>query len=103
MKLSFKDLGQFNQLTAILKDKLSKECISYGVDIGTAFTKLVKLRFFKESYELLDIKVEPTSVDQVSSLKKCLAGQNIKKANISHKYLLANNEGPAPSKINPGP
>ena len=65
------------------KDRLSKEKISAGLDIGTSCVKLVRLKFLKESVELVDFAIEPSQIDLVPVLKKLTEGKKISKANIS--------------------
>jgi type IV pilus assembly protein PilM len=58
------------------KNKLQKEKLSLGLDIGTAKVKSVKLKFSKESVELCGF-------DTVPSLKEIVPLLEIKKVNIS--------------------
>jgi len=44
-----------------LKDKLSKERFSTGLDIGTQTIKMVKLKFIQDAVELLSFHLEPFS------------------------------------------
>lgn len=66
-----------------LKDKLSREIFTVGLDIGTSAVKLVKLKFFKEQVELCEFSLEPSSIDLGTPLKKITQSQNINKVNIS--------------------
>lgn len=66
-----------------LKDKLSKERFSLGLDIGSSTIKLVRLKFIKNIVELCDFCLEPIQDNLVLSLKKIIDSQETKIANIS--------------------
>jgi type IV pilus assembly protein PilM len=65
------------------KNFLSKEKISVGLNIGVSSVKMVKLRFGKDSAELLDFCVEENQVDLEALLKKIVLPRQIKRVNIS--------------------
>lgn len=66
-----------------LKDKLSREKISVGLNIGVSSIKMVKLRFFKESTELCAYCLEQNQLDIEEVLKNIIKSQGIKNINIS--------------------
>jgi len=53
-----------------LKDKFAKEKFSFGLDIGTALIKLVKLKFFKDTVELCGGEPTQTPVPMMKSSDK---------------------------------
>jgi len=72
-----------NKARETLKERFSKEKISFGLDIGASAVKFAKLRFLKESIELTGFSVEATQVDVASVVKKIMQPHNAGKVNIS--------------------
>ena len=64
-----------------LKEKFAKEKFLVALDIGNSVTKVVKLKFFKESIELCGFELEPTPADLAEFFKKAASYQDANKAN----------------------
>lgn len=79
----FDKIAILKNLRQNLKERMPKEKISIGLDIGASSVKLVKLKFLKESIELVGFSVEPMQVDVVSVIKKIAQAHSINKVNIS--------------------
>jgi len=60
-----------------LKEKLSGERYSIGLDIGTSTIKIAKLKFLKDTVELAGFDLEPIEVDLTSQLKRIAPSQAI--------------------------
>jgi type IV pilus assembly protein PilM len=67
----------------ILKTKFTKEKISVGLDIGNQSIKIVKLRFFSGSVELVDFDLVQPQVDLEEAIRKIKQTQNLDSVNIS--------------------
>ncbi len=72
-----------SSITKNFKEKFSKEKISIGFNIGVSSIKMVKLRFAKETVELMAFSVEENQIDLESVLKKIIQAHSIKRVNIS--------------------
>jgi type IV pilus assembly protein PilM len=68
---------------AHLKDLISKEKISVGLNIGVSSTKLVKLKLAKEVVELSSFCLEQNQLDLEAVLKNIIQAHGIKRVNIS--------------------
>ena len=65
------------------KNQFAKERISFGLDIGTQTTKLVKLRFAKDIVELCGFEFEPTQETTQEVLKKIRQSTGADSLNLS--------------------
>lgn len=73
MNLSFKKI----------KNRLTKETYSFGLDIGTSAIKLVKLKFSKDIIELCNFELAQTEIDLEQLIKKIVQSQNAYRVNIA--------------------
>ena len=65
------------------KKRFSKEKISVGLDIGSQYIKIVKLKFLNGAVELVDFDLVPVQLDLGEIIKKIKQSQNIDLVNIS--------------------
>ncbi|HTY45814.1 MAG TPA: type IV pilus assembly protein PilM [Patescibacteria group bacterium] len=72
-------------LKAKFGGKFTKEKISAGLDIGTAATKLIKLKFTNGAPQLCAFNIEPTPGDVAGLLEKYAGShlQDVKRVNVS--------------------
>jgi type IV pilus assembly protein PilM len=66
-----------------LKDSLGSGHVSTGLDIGSSCLKLVKLRFLKETLELLDYAAYPLTAEVTLELKNLAQVHHLRQVNIS--------------------
>ncbi len=66
-----------------MKDKPDKERFSLGLDIGTSFAKIVKLRSGKDSAELCAFNYEPVQADLEQTIKTIVKPFDGAKVNVS--------------------
>jgi type IV pilus assembly protein PilM len=65
------------------KNKLLKERISVGLDIGTSVIKTIKLKFLKDVIQLHSFYLEPIQGDISAALKTIVRTQDLSRVNIS--------------------
>ncbi|MFA6217357.1 MAG: type IV pilus assembly protein PilM [Candidatus Omnitrophota bacterium] len=66
-----------------IKERLVKEKVSVGIDIGSSAVKIVKLRMVKEVVELCGIQIEPMQLDLEALLKNMAKSQEAVRVNVS--------------------
>lgn len=69
------DYNKIKELLLKSKDKFAKEKYSFGLDIGTAAIKMVKLKFIKDAVEFCDLEIEPSQDKIEDVLKKIRQSQ----------------------------
>ena len=65
------------------KEVFSKEKYSLGLDCGTSTTKVIKLKFLKDSVQVCGFGVEPAQLDLEPVIKKLIPPQDAGKVNIA--------------------
>jgi type IV pilus assembly protein PilM len=66
-----------------IKERLVKEKVSVGLDIGTSFVKIAKVKMLKDTVELAGFHVEPMQLDLEALLKNMAKAQEAARVNLS--------------------
>lgn len=71
--------------TLKLKERIHKDRLTIGLDIGTSAVKFVQLRFSQDKVELVDFALEPVQEDLIAHLKRIAPSQivNISVSGVS--------------------